>query len=106
MVGISHFQLFLYVFTFVAAVGLGLLFVKQKGPGVADSDTLPRTVAEFDRILRESTKVADFEQILANQNYVDQKCKEAAAVAVEASTQPISTRGTLLVYGASKRPGH
>ena len=83
-VGISHFQLFLYVFTFVAAVGLGLLFVKQKGPGVADSDTLPRTVAEFDRILRESTKVADFEQILANQNYVDQKCKEAAAVAVEA----------------------
>ena len=75
-----HFQLFLYVFTFVAAVCLGLLFVKQKGPGVADSDTLPRTVAEFDRILRESTKVADFEQILANQNYVDQKCKEAAAV--------------------------
>ena len=30
-----HFQLFLYVFTFVAAVCLGLLFVKQKG--VADA---------------------------------------------------------------------
>ena len=35
-----HFQLFLYVFTFVAAVCLGLLFVKQKG--VADAaDTMP-----------------------------------------------------------------
>ena len=75
MVVHPHFQLFLYVFTLVAAVCLGLLFVKQKG--VAH-------VADFDRILRESTKVADFEQILANQNYVDQKCKEAAAVAVEA----------------------
>ena len=30
-----HFQLFLYLFTFVAAEGLGLLFVKQKG--VADA---------------------------------------------------------------------
>ena len=78
-----HFQLFLYVFTFVAAVCLGLLFVKQKG--VADAADTPSTYqADFDRILRESTKVADFEQILANQNYVDQKCKEAAAVAVEA----------------------
>ncbi len=39
MVVHPHFQLFLYVFTFVAAVCLGLLFVKQKG--VADAaDTL------------------------------------------------------------------
>ena len=48
---ISHFQLFLYVFTFVAAVGLGLLFVKQKGPGVADADT-PSTSAQ--RVLGEN----------------------------------------------------
>ena len=101
---VPHFQIFLYVFTFVAAVGLGLLFVKQKG--VADAADTPSKVADFDQILRESTKVADFEQILTNQNYVNQKYKEAVAVAVEASTQPISTRGTLLVYGASKRPGH
>ena len=28
---VPHFQIFLYVFTFVAAVGLGLLLVKQQG---------------------------------------------------------------------------
>ena len=41
MVVHPHFQVFLYVFTLVAAVCLGLLFVKQKGVAASDADTPP-----------------------------------------------------------------